>query len=69
MRHCHIVKSCVDSDYRPRFNNTMSNFLVNLADVDWFYVVQLYAFIFFSVLIGTLANGCSSFDILDLLSR
>ena len=35
--------------------DTMMSVLPILADVDWFYVAELYALIFFSALIVTLA--------------
>ena len=38
-----------------RFDNTMSNFPIDLASVDWLYVAEMYALAVFSTLIGTLA--------------
>jgi hypothetical protein len=40
---------------RPRFDCTMSELPIDLASVDWLSVAQLYAFVFLSTLIGTLA--------------
>jgi hypothetical protein len=44
----------LDSDYPARFDNTISMLPIDLADVDWLYIAQLYALTFFSVLIVTL---------------
>jgi hypothetical protein len=40
---------------RRGFDCTMSELPIDLASVDWLSVAQLYAFVFLSTLIGTLA--------------
>ena len=39
----------------PRFDYTMSELPIDLASVDWLYVAELWALIFLSTSIGTLA--------------
>jgi hypothetical protein len=44
----------LDGDYPARSDNTMLS-PIDLAGVDWLYIAEMYALIFFSILVVTLA--------------
>jgi hypothetical protein len=45
----------VDALDFARFDYTMSKLPIDLASVDWLYVAEIWALVFLSTLVGTLA--------------